>query len=198
LFDQCVNVYLGKPENRSLITGVHSVCDIFCDRCKTIVGWTYLKAYEPSQKYKEGKFIVEKINLHLEETLYGIEHPAGERSDRGRVRSMSWGSQCRSSRRWDTCNDDGPSADIVYEYAASVSGRARSASVGSHSVASSAAMLPISHRSRYNQYYSPRSPRRLVPNASPASNGIPLAPNLEGTTSNNGNSGSPVASHSQE
>lgn len=94
LFDQCVNVTTGPAEDRFLITGLHSVSDIFCKRCETLIGWTYAKAYEPSQKYKEGKFIIEKINLHLEESdYYTVDRPAGERGDKWRVRSMSWGSE---------------------------------------------------------------------------------------------------------
>jgi len=94
LFDQCVNITKGQPEDRMLITGLHSVSDIFCKRCKLLVGWTYDKAYETSQKYKEGKFIIEKINLHLEESdYYTVDRPAGERGDRFRARSMSWGSE---------------------------------------------------------------------------------------------------------
>lgn len=94
LFDQCVNIVTGPPEDRILITGLHSVCDINCKRCNTLVGWTYAKAYEPSQKYKEGKFIIEKINLHLEESYYyDVDRPAGERGDKWRQRSMSWGSE---------------------------------------------------------------------------------------------------------
>lgn len=61
-----------------------------------------------SQKYKEGKFIVEKINLHLEESdYYDVAHPAGERKHRFRERSISWGSESLKS-------DHGPST--VYEY----------------------------------------------------------------------------------
>lgn len=60
-----------------------------------MVGWTYARAYETSQKYKEGKFIVEKINLHLEESdYYDVATPAGARTDRFRARSISWGSDC--------------------------------------------------------------------------------------------------------
>eukprot|EP00980_Cylindrotheca_fusiformis_P009137 scaffold1992_cov113-Cylindrotheca_fusiformis.AAC.2 len=70
LFDYCVNVDIGPAEERPLITGLHSVCDIFCKRCKNLVGWTYVKAYEASEKYKEGKYILEKINLHMEESDY--------------------------------------------------------------------------------------------------------------------------------
>jgi hypothetical protein len=111
LFDQCVNVTIGPAEDRELITGLHTVCDIFCKRCKNLVGWTYQKAYASSQKYKEGKFIIEKINLHLEESdHYDIAPPAGERTDRWRKRSISWGSEPPGA----------PSAPgstpIVYEY----------------------------------------------------------------------------------
>lgn len=94
LFDQCVNVTTGPSEDRLLITGLHSVSDISCKRCRTLLGWTYVAAYEHGQKYKEGKFIIEKIFLHLEESdQYDVDRPAGERGDRWRQRSMSWGSE---------------------------------------------------------------------------------------------------------
>lgn len=103
LLETCVNVAIGPAENRRLLTGLHSVCDISCKRCNTVIGWTYKRAYELSQKYKEGKFIVEKINLYLDEgSGYDVATPAGERPDRWRKRSLSWGS--------DT------SANMVYEY----------------------------------------------------------------------------------
>ena len=93
LFDHCVNVDIGPAEERPLMTGLHSVSDIFCKRCKGLVGWTYIKAYEASQKYKEGKFILEKINLHLETSdHFNVASPPGEKSDRFRARSISWGS----------------------------------------------------------------------------------------------------------
>lgn len=96
LLGQCVNVTLGESEERRLITGLHTVCDIFCKRCKTLIGWTYLKAYEMSQKYKEGKFIIEKINLHLEErSCYDAAPPPGVKKDRWRSRSMGWGNEYR-------------------------------------------------------------------------------------------------------
>jgi hypothetical protein len=66
LFDQCINMTIGNAEDRLLMTGLHSVADISCKRCKTVIGWTYLKAYERSQKYKEGKYIIEKIHLFME------------------------------------------------------------------------------------------------------------------------------------
>lgn len=103
LFDQCVNITHGPAEDRILITGLHSVSDIYCKRCKTLIGWTYNKAYESSQKYKEKKYIIEKIYLHIEvsdgSNYDGVNSPAGEKCDRFRARSMSWGSNnCRRTR----------------------------------------------------------------------------------------------------
>ena len=79
-----------------LMTGLHTVSDISCKRCRTLIGWTYSRAYDISQKYKEGKYVIEKVHLHLEEgddVYAGIGRPAGERGDRwSRTRSISWGS----------------------------------------------------------------------------------------------------------
>ncbi|XP_047252138.1 protein yippee-like isoform X2 [Capsicum annuum] len=62
LFDRVVNVTLGEKEERMMLTGMHSVVDIFCVGCGSIVGWKYEAAQEKSQKYKEGKFILESFN----------------------------------------------------------------------------------------------------------------------------------------
>lgn len=55
-----VNVTHSEPVERSMTTGRHIVRDISCRQCKEIVGWKYDKAYESSEKYKEGKFILEE------------------------------------------------------------------------------------------------------------------------------------------
>jgi hypothetical protein len=47
-----VNVSLGPKENRQLITGLHTVADIFCTVCDANLGWKYEMAYEETQKYK--------------------------------------------------------------------------------------------------------------------------------------------------
>lgn len=59
LFDSVVNVTAGKQEERSMTTGKHLVRDIACRQCHENVGWKYDKAYEPNEKYKENKFILE-------------------------------------------------------------------------------------------------------------------------------------------
>ncbi len=43
---------------------MHTVCDLSCRGCGRTLGWFYLKAWEASQKYKEGKWIMEKASLH--------------------------------------------------------------------------------------------------------------------------------------
>eukprot|EP00760_Papus_ankaliazontas_P006156 PhM_4_TR12922/c1_g1_i1/m.2515 len=63
LFDNVVNVLLGEPEERVLMTGLHTVCDITCVACGTVVGWKYLSAAEPSQRYKEGRYILERAMI---------------------------------------------------------------------------------------------------------------------------------------
>ncbi|TQD75977.1 hypothetical protein C1H46_038464 [Malus baccata] len=43
-----------------MITGLHTVADIFCVGCGSIVGWKYETAHEETQKYKEGKSVLER------------------------------------------------------------------------------------------------------------------------------------------
>ena len=63
LLTLAVNVDVGETEDRVLMTGLHTVADIFCVSCHSRLGWKYVEAFEPSQKYKEGRFIVEKAKL---------------------------------------------------------------------------------------------------------------------------------------
>ncbi|KAL3825167.1 hypothetical protein ACJIZ3_021196 [Penstemon smallii] len=63
LFDNVVNVTVGEKEDRMMITGVHTVVDIFCVGCGSILGWKYEAAHDKSQKYKEGKFILERFKV---------------------------------------------------------------------------------------------------------------------------------------
>ncbi|KAI3630262.1 hypothetical protein MIR68_011697 [Amoeboaphelidium protococcarum] len=46
-------------EDRLMATGMHRVCDIACVQCGLLIGWKYIHAYEESQKYKEGKYVLE-------------------------------------------------------------------------------------------------------------------------------------------
>ncbi|PSS03848.1 Yippee/Mis18 [Coniella lustricola] len=59
LFNSVVNINTSEQSERNMTTGRHVVRDITCRGCGEVVGWKYDKAYEPSEKYKEGKFILE-------------------------------------------------------------------------------------------------------------------------------------------
>ncbi|KAF8149486.1 yippee-domain-containing protein [Crassisporium funariophilum] len=63
LMQSATNVKLGRREDRSLLTGVHTVADVFCLGCNERVGWFYHKAADHSQKYKEGKYLLEREKL---------------------------------------------------------------------------------------------------------------------------------------
>lgn len=60
LFNNVVNLVVGALEERLMLSGLHTVADIFCCCCGQIVGWKYENAHERSQKYKEGKFVLER------------------------------------------------------------------------------------------------------------------------------------------
>jgi len=59
LFNSVVNVNEHSPEDRHMTTGRHIVRDITCRQCGTTVGWKYDRAFEVSERYKEGKYILE-------------------------------------------------------------------------------------------------------------------------------------------
>ncbi|KAI0935264.1 hypothetical protein AcW1_008764 [Taiwanofungus camphoratus] len=63
LMHSAVNVRMGKKEDRPLLTGVHTVADVFCVGCTARLGWYYYKASDQSQKYKEGKYLLERERL---------------------------------------------------------------------------------------------------------------------------------------
>ncbi|XP_008776663.1 protein yippee-like [Phoenix dactylifera] len=63
LFNKVVNVTVGLKEDRAMMTGMHTVSDIFCVGCGSIVGWKYEAAHDKSQRYKEGKFILERFKI---------------------------------------------------------------------------------------------------------------------------------------
>ncbi|CAA7389895.1 unnamed protein product [Spirodela intermedia] len=63
LFNTVVNARVGRQEERLMTTGMHTVADIFCIGCGSLLGWKYVAAHEKSQKYKEGRFILERAKV---------------------------------------------------------------------------------------------------------------------------------------
>lgn len=109
LFDKVINIVCGQPVQRHMITGFHLVSDIHCGRCETTLGWKYQKAYADSQKYKEGKFVIELIhvireNRHLEldesDIFFGQDNSSYKRSRETNHNNFSdKGSNCDSPSR---------------------------------------------------------------------------------------------------
>ena len=59
------NTNLHKPVPRQLVTGAHTVSDVSCMFCDSILGWKYVAAEEDSQKYKVGKYILETKRISI-------------------------------------------------------------------------------------------------------------------------------------
>ncbi|RDY11556.1 Protein yippee-like, partial [Mucuna pruriens] len=87
LFSNVVNITLGPQVEKMMISGMHTVEDIFCCCCGQILGWKYVSftfaplvfflvilmvvAHEKNEIYKEGKFVLERWRIvdNVEEEL---------------------------------------------------------------------------------------------------------------------------------
>ncbi|KAG7289963.1 hypothetical protein NEMBOFW57_006341 [Staphylotrichum longicolle] len=82
--NELVNIRVGRAEDRNLVTGPHTVADITCAGCGAVVGWKYLDARDPGQRYKVGKFILETrrvVGFQSWEDLDVADVDVGEESD---------------------------------------------------------------------------------------------------------------------
>ncbi|KAH8287146.1 hypothetical protein KR054_003830 [Drosophila jambulina] len=59
LFKRVVNLTFSNIQERVMLTGRHMVRDVMCKNCGAKLGWMYEFATEESQKYKEGRVILE-------------------------------------------------------------------------------------------------------------------------------------------
>jgi len=55
-----VNLQHSDVQERVMLTGRHMVRDVSCKNCNSKVGWLYEFATEDSQRYKEGRVILER------------------------------------------------------------------------------------------------------------------------------------------
>ncbi|KAF9475534.1 yippee-domain-containing protein [Pholiota conissans] len=69
LFTEIYNVNLAKPGVQLMATGAHTMQEITCATCSTYVGWKIVRAHESSETWKEGYFLLELENLHLQTDL---------------------------------------------------------------------------------------------------------------------------------
>ncbi|XP_021961092.1 protein yippee-like 5 isoform X2 [Folsomia candida] len=60
LFSKVVNLTYSEVQDRVMLTGRHMVRDVSCKNCDTKLGWIYEFATEETQRYKEGKVILER------------------------------------------------------------------------------------------------------------------------------------------
>lgn len=63
MFEHVKNIVMGRKEEKQLMTGYYTVANIFCSKCGQEMGWAYIRAYEARDKYKEGRYIVEKAKI---------------------------------------------------------------------------------------------------------------------------------------
>lgn len=63
MFSHAMNIIVGEKSDKQLLTGLFAVADIYCSNCGEVLGWKYVKAYNESQRFKEGKYIIELAKI---------------------------------------------------------------------------------------------------------------------------------------
>ncbi|PGH31642.1 protein MPE1 [[Emmonsia] crescens] len=79
------NTVTQQPLPRQLVTGAHTVSDIICRFCGSLLGWKYVAAEEESQKYKVGKFILETKKISVCSSWENNDVGGGGNSDGGEL-----------------------------------------------------------------------------------------------------------------
>ncbi|KAB0397957.1 hypothetical protein E2I00_016668, partial [Balaenoptera physalus] len=59
-FHILINLQYSEVQDRVMLTGRHMVRDVSCKNCNSKLGWIYEFATEDSQRYKEGRVILER------------------------------------------------------------------------------------------------------------------------------------------
>jgi len=67
--ENTVNVTEGEDIEKDLMSGKHVVAEITCNNCNSYIGWKYQKALTAANKYKEGKFVIEKASIVKEKNI---------------------------------------------------------------------------------------------------------------------------------
>ncbi len=66
MLEKVCNIAVDESDlDRFMTTGRHIVRSLRCAACKYVCGWTYVKAYELDQKYKEDKFVIELAYMRI-------------------------------------------------------------------------------------------------------------------------------------
>ncbi|THH07872.1 hypothetical protein EW145_g3095 [Phellinidium pouzarii] len=65
LFEDVANVSLGRRQVWLMRTGAHTVREISCLGCNTYIGFQIVHAHEPSERWKDGAYILERQFLFI-------------------------------------------------------------------------------------------------------------------------------------
>ncbi|KAL8953511.1 MAG: hypothetical protein Q9222_000658 [Ikaeria aurantiellina] len=87
------NTYTHKAMPRQLVTGAHTVSDVSCAFCGSIIGWKYDSAEEETQRYKVGKYILETKKI--------FSSPCWENGDPDDHNSIAQPSRTPSRQVWE-------------------------------------------------------------------------------------------------
>jgi len=87
------NTILQKPVWRQLVTGGHTVSDMSCASCGSVLGWKYVAADEESQRYKVGKFILETKKITASSCWESPSRNIGSAAPFGTVNSGNSGAK---------------------------------------------------------------------------------------------------------
>lgn len=49
-----------------MATGAHTMSEINCGGCNTYLGWRIVRAHEPTERWKEGHFLLELEHLYAQ------------------------------------------------------------------------------------------------------------------------------------
>ncbi|KAF2997624.1 hypothetical protein E8E13_004347 [Curvularia kusanoi] len=87
------NTFTHKPVARQLVTGAHTVSDISCVRCGSVLGWKYVHAEEETQRYKIGKYILETGRVVKSGNGWEEEDDRGDEDGEGEGEDVQFDSQ---------------------------------------------------------------------------------------------------------
>ncbi|KAK5616520.1 hypothetical protein CRENBAI_009408, partial [Crenichthys baileyi] len=117
LFNKVVNLQHSEVQDRVMLTGRHMVRDVSCKNCNSKLGWMYEFATEESQRYKEGRIILERALVRESE---GFEHVVNLQHSEVQDRVMLTG---RHMVRDVSCKNCNSKLGWMYEFATEESQR---------------------------------------------------------------------------
>jgi hypothetical protein len=76
LFQEIYNANFSKPQAQLMLTGAHTVQLISCSNCEIYLGFKFVKAHHSSEKWKEGRCLLELENLAILSTSTNTASPS--------------------------------------------------------------------------------------------------------------------------